>query len=233
MIVGIHQPNYIPWIGYFHKILASDLFVLIDQVQFVKGHVCNRNKIRDKNGREITLTVPVRMSKGAYQSFNEIEIDYDQKWQKSHLNLIKNAYLKADFFEEYFELFSEIINVKYSNLAELNIKIIKFVCDELQIKTPLITASEIPVDFGRKNEMNLGIVKHFGGTVYLSGCGGARQYNDERLFADNGVKIEYQQFVHPVYKQIGEEFIPNLSVLDLLFNCGKNSGYYLNANTSK
>jgi hypothetical protein len=225
MIVGIHQPNFLPWIGYFHKIAKSDEFVLIDQVQYVKGSVCNRNKIKSSNGTELLLTVPVKLSKGAYQAFNEIGIDYTQKWQSKMLNLISAQYKKAPFFEEYFVTLSGILKQEYPNLAALNILLISKICEQLNISTPVHVASGLPVSFGKKNDMNLNIVRYLKGNIYLSGQG-AKKYNDENLFAENGIVLEYIEFIHPSYPQLWGEFIPNLSVIDLLFNTGTDAQNY-------
>src|SRR3982750_3176011 len=94
-VVSIHQPNYIPWLGYFHKMIKSDFFVLLDNVQYVKGTVANRNYIKDKKGEACLLSVSVKLSEGAYQKYNQIGIDYSNKWNKKHINSIKDAYLKA------------------------------------------------------------------------------------------------------------------------------------------
>ena len=180
-VVAIHQPNYMPWLGYFDKIAKSDIFVMIDHVQFVKGHIVNRNKIKNNKGEPVWLTVPVKISKGSTQKINEIEIDYSHDWQHKHINRLKAFYGKAQHFEDYFEDLKEILKTKYQNLAELNIGLIRYFCDQLRIETPLFVASELEQDFGRKNEMNVNICKYFGADVYLSGSG-AKKYNDEPSF---------------------------------------------------
>lgn len=222
MKIAIHQPNFIPWIGYFYKIIKSDVFVFIDQVQFIKGSNCNRTRIKSNLGKELLVTVPVKKSKGSYQSYNEIEVDYNQKWVNKFLNLLKEHYKKSPFFENYFSFFASILNARYSNLAVLNINLIKAICNDLGIKTPLYTASELPIDFGKKNELNLQIAKYYRANIYLSGEG-AKKYNDEALFAHNGIVLEYMNFTCPAYPQLGENFVPNLAIVDLLFNCGPGS----------
>ena len=229
MVVSIHQPNFLPWIGYFSKIAQSDTFVLIDHVQFIKGAVCNRNKIKANSGKEILLTVPVKLSNGAYQAFNEIEIDYGQKWQPKILNLIKAHYQKAQYFEKYYVLFAEILNEKHPNLASLNIDLIKAICSVLKISTPIYIASELDTDFGKRNDMNLNIVKYMNGDIYLSGHG-AKKYNNENLFSENKIILQYLDFVSPIYPQLWGEFIPDLSIIDILFNVGEDQTiYYLNS----
>lgn len=222
MVVAIHQPNFIPWLGYFYKIKQSDVFVIIDQVQFTKGSICNRNKIKGSSGDEILLTVPIKLSNGAHLAFNEIEIDYKQRWQVKMLNSIALNYKKTPYFEEYYSLLSVIINKTYPNLAAMNINLIRLICEKLNIQTKLVVASDLGVDFGQKNDMIVNIVKFFQGETYLSG-NGARKYNDEVLFNKNGISLQYSTFHCPGYTQLWGDFIPNLSVLDALFNVGQNT----------
>lgn len=226
MIIAIHQPNFLPWLGYFYKILNADIFVIIDNVQFVKNSICNRNKIKDPNGNPFWITVPVRRSKGLMINFNELEINYAPNWQKKIIKQIESAYHKTLYFKSYFSEFENIIKEEYVNLAQLNIILIKQACSILQINTPIYISSETGIDFGKKNEMLVNITNYFEGTVYFSGRG-AKKYNDEELFKKNNIELRYTDFQHPVYSQIGNKFIPNLSIIDLLFNCGEKSGSVL------
>jgi len=224
-IVAIHQPNYMPWIGYFDKIAKSDVFVIIDHVQFVKGHIINRNKIKNDKGEAVWLTTPVKLSKGSFQKINEIEIDYSQNWQLKQVNLIKAFYIKAKYFDSYIDEVIDLLKTKYENIAKLNIKIIKYFCEQLGIKTPIYIASELEQDFGEKNWLNINICKYFQADLYLSGEG-ARKYNDKKLFQENGIELIYQTFVHPEYPQCSGGFLPNLSSFDLLLNYGPESKKY-------
>ena len=223
MRIAIHQPNFLPWLGYFHKIAQADLFVLLDNVEFVKGHICNRNKIKNNQSKAVWITVPVKHDKGSSVNFNELQIDYSQQWAVKILNQFRGSYAGAPYYDTYFSLLETYLKEKkYSSLAELNIDLIRLCCDELDIKTKLEVASEHCEDFGHKNEQNINICKYFGANTYLSGQG-AKKYNDEELFRKNGIELEYQQFEHPTYPQQFEGFISNLSVIDLLFNCGPES----------
>lgn len=221
-IVAIHQPNYLPWLGYFHKMSQADLFVLLDDVQFPKGSYANRVQIKNRLNHKVWLTVPVRSSKGGEQKYNEIEIAYDQKWQARHMNLLRDAYQKAPFFTRYFDDLMDLLKARYSNLAALNITLIQYLKQQLGIQTPLKVASELGQDLGVKSVRNLRICRLLEGDTYLSGQG-ARAYNDEALFASHSIRLVYQQFVCPVYPQIYGDFLPNLSSVDLLFNCGPES----------
>ncbi len=218
-IVSVHQPNYLPWLGYFYKIIKSDVFVILDNVQYVKGTVANRNYIKGRDSKTVLLSVSVKMSDGWDLNYNQIGIDYSQKWNFKHINQIRDAYCKAPFFQYYFPAFERILKTKFNTLAELNINFINFVINELKINTKIEISSNINKDFGEKNQRNLNLVKYFDGNVYLSGNGAAK-YNDVEMFKKAGVELCYSDFKHPVYPQINGDFIPNLSIVDALMNCG-------------
>lgn len=220
-VIAVHQPNFLPWIGYFHKIVQSDIFVIIDEVQFVKGSVCNRNKIKSRDGEGLLITVPVKLSKGFSQTFRKLEIAYEQNWDSKMLNLISNSYGNCKFFDEYYSDLSKILTVKYENLAALNITLIRYLCDLMNIQTPFYYQSEIEQNLGKKNQLHISLCKLFNADTYLSGQG-AKKYNDANLFSQHGISLVYQDFTHPVYPQLNGEFISHLSLIDFLFNCGVN-----------
>ncbi len=218
--VAIHQPNFLPWLGFFDKAAKADVFVLIDDVQFVKGHICNRNKIKNNQSEAVWITVPVSHRKGADINFNELPIDYSQNWGISIINQIRGSYGGAAYFDKYMDLLSHyLVDQEYPSLGALNIDLIRFCCRELGIDTQIEVASELGKDFGSNNDLNIGICKHFNADVYLSGQG-AKKYNDEELFKAEGLTLKYQQFEHPEYHQLFKGFIPKLSVIDLLLNEG-------------
>jgi hypothetical protein len=226
-VIGIHQPNFIPWAGYFNKIYRSDTFVIIDDVQFAKGSVCNRTKIKNNVGEAVWLTVPVSFLNGSASTFNETIIA-DSTWYRKSLNLIKASYIQSPYFSQVYPEVEEILKGEYASLAKLNIAFIRYFCHKLNIQTPLHIQSELDAEFGKKNDLNLGITQYFEGNIYLSG-NGAKKYNDEVLFEKNRIKIQYLNFVAPHYRQINGAFIENLSVLDLLFNEGENSEAFVKA----
>lgn len=220
MIISVHQPQYIPWLGYFHKILDSDAFVFLENVQYKKREFQNRNKVRTKNGF-IWLTVPV-ISKGRYyQRIKDVEIDNTKPWQRKHWEGIKFNYSGAEFFNDYARFFERLYNEKWNRLLDLNVEIVKFFLDCFRIKTPLYFEDTLNVS-GEGTERIIGICKGLGAKKYLSGTGG-KGYLDEDLFEKNGIELLYQNFTHPEYKQAYDGFVPNLSAIDLLFNCGEKS----------
>jgi len=227
-VVAIHQPNFLPWLGYFHKMNQADAFVLLDDVQFSKGSYGNRVKIKSRFKESVWLTVPVHST--GKQAYNEIQIAYDQDWRTDHANLLRDAYQQfeqAPYFDQYFQDIMALQETQCANLAELNILLTRYLKRELQISTTLYVVSEFEEDFGIRSERLLNICKRLEADVYLSGQG-ARAYNDEALFSSNEIQLVYQNFNHPVYPQLhGGEFVAGLSVIDLLFNCGPDSARIL------
>lgn len=220
MVVAVHQPQYLPWLGYFHKIAKCDCFVFLDCVQYKKREFQNRNKIRTKDGW-MWLTVPVISKEREVQLINEVEINNSFPWQRKHLNSIKLAYKNAPYFSNYIGFFEDVYSKKWVRLIDLNLYIIDFILKELQIETPIKFLSQLNVE-GTKTERIIQICKALGSDTYLSGIGG-KDYLDEELFKNNKIKLIYQEFKHPCYKQCYSPFIEKLSIIDLLFNCGKNS----------
>ncbi len=222
MVLAVHQPNFMPWQGYFHKMKQSDVFVLMDTVQFVKRHICNRNKIKNSQGEAQWLGVSVSSAKGRDVSFIELEIDYGQKWQSKALNSLKHAYGKAPHFEPYYSEIEKILLTQYPNLAALNIALIEYFKELFEIETPLKKMSDMPGNLGAKSEQIINICKLENADVYLSGQG-AKKYNDQAMYDAAGIELQYMEYEPPVYPQIGEKFISHLSVLDLVFNQGPES----------
>lgn len=224
MIVSIHQPNYLPWLGFFDKIKSSDIFVVFDNVQFPRGkkHFGHRNKIKTNNG-DIWLTVPL-IGKSKLKNFNTISINYENEWVQKHLNLIKNFYKKTPYFFKYYENLENILTKTYNSLHELNTNLILFFLKELEISTEILFCSEIcPKKIGGANRISY-ILKELEATNYISGTGpGSLRYIDEQEFINNNINLVWQNYKHPVYKQQYGKFIPYMSIIDLLFNEGPNS----------
>jgi hypothetical protein len=219
-IAGIHQPNYIPWQGYFYKILKSDVFVILDNVDFQQGNsksITSRSKIKGING-EILLTVPVKRSEN--RLINRIQIDNTQHWAKKHLKSIEFSYQRSSFFKVYFPLFEKLLLAPNSNLSELNTKIIQEICISLDIHTPFIIGSELNIEEEGRNERIVKICQKVGADTYLCGKGG-RMYMDELIFTQAEIKVQYTDFIPEEYAQLHGPFLPGLSILDALMNLGK------------
>ncbi|MFQ5576992.1 MAG: WbqC family protein [Anaerolineae bacterium] len=222
MIVSVHQPNYLPWVGYFHKIALSGAFVFLDAVQYPRGQsVANRNKIKTAGGVQY-LTVPISKPKGSRGKASYFDVaPADNRWPASHLKTLRLAYGRTPYFARYVDDLAAILQAGQS-FVDTNIALIRYLLAQLNITTPVYRLSALAVEPGRKSELVVNICRSLNAGVYLSGQG-ARAYNDEALFAAHGIQLTYQQFTCPVYPQLYGAFAPNLSVVDLLFNCGPDS----------
>ena len=219
MIIAIHQPNYLPWLGFFYKMANCDVFVFLDDALHSKSSFTNRNKVKTREGIKL-LSVPLSTKE---VKINELLICNDQKWQLKHWNIIENSYRQAPYWEEYSVYFREILTKKsWTYLSELNMALIWLIKGILGIKTEIITSSMLKIGNHRGSERNLTICKYLDADVYISGEG-ARNYNDEETFEREGIKLVYTGFQHPVYHQLWGDFVPNLSIIDLLFNEGEKS----------
>jgi len=219
--IGIHQPNFIPWIGYFVKVAKSNTFVLLDNVQYTKGGFSNRVKIKNKNGEGAWITVPLKATGGHFKNINEIQVDYNRAWQKDIENKLRDYYKKAPFINETIEIFSWILNKgSYSSLSALNCTLLFEIFMLLEIRTEIKKASEMNLPAASNNELLIAIIKNCGGDVYLAGLGG-KKYMDENLYHENNISIIYNTVTEKPYPQVnGRDFIPNLSVIDMMFNIG-------------
>ena len=215
MIVAIHQPNYFPYYGYFHKIKSSDLFVFLDNVTYSKENFTNRNRVKTPQG-EKWLTVPI-FKKGILEmEIKDVSIMNTDDWRRSHFGIIRDSYRKSRYFHPYENIISSIYRKEWDNLCDLNIFITEKLSSVLGISAKFVRASELDVH-GKKADLIFDICKTLGADTYYCGVSG-KKYNDEQKFKDSNIKVIYQEFVHPIYEQPYGDFIPNLSILDLFFN---------------
>jgi hypothetical protein len=221
--MAMHQANYIPWIGYFYKMAKCDIFVYLDVVQYPRGKSFSaRNKIKTANG-ETFLSIPVSIPKGDQNKaiYSKIHLA-DRKWIKKHLKTLELNYKKAPYFNEVFDLIlGQIYN--YENLLELNISLIETFADYLAINSTRVRLSKLLDNFGQKTELIIDICEKLKTPIYLSGTGGGKTYNDETMLNKKGIELLYSDFQHPQYRQLWGTFVPNLSIIDLLFNEGHKS----------
>lgn len=222
MILSVHQPQYIPWLGFFDKIAKSSAFVFLDKAQYKGGEFQNRNKIRTKAGWS-WLTVPV-VSKGrGRQSIDSCLIDNSFPWRRQHLKAIKSWYAKAAFFKGHIGFLEDFYSRDWERLVDLNLRLIDYALKELAISTPVYYESALNIT-AAKTKRIIELCKVLNADTYLSGVG-AKAYLEEGLFAQAGIKLAYQDFTHPVYQQqfisTQAPFQPFMSVLDLLLNEGE------------
>jgi len=217
IVAGVHQPNFIPWPGYFNKIYKSDIFILLDDVEFPNRSLINRSKIK-AHGKELLLTVPV-VHQSMRKPISETLIA-NHKSVKKNWKSIEQNYSKSDFFHEYSGDFRNIFLQEYKYVHELNIALLKLILDILNINTKVVTSSSIALnEITCKNTRIINLCKSVGATEYLSGVG-ARVYNDDEMYRQASIKLTYQNFKISEYKQLGQEFLNGLSILDMLFNIG-------------
>lgn len=220
--IGIIQSSYIPWRGYFDLIDDVDLFVVLDDVQYSKGTWRNRNRVKTPNG-SLWLTVPVTHE--LVTLIRDVEIDYRRGWVDKHVATLRQSYGRAPFFREYAEPFFDLLAKKYRTISELNVAAMALLAASLGITTPIRMSSDYAAG-GRKEERVLAILEACGATAYLSGPA-AKSYIDPGNFARRGIALEYKSYDYPEYRQLHGPFEPQVTVLDLLFNCGPQSREYL------
>jgi len=219
--VAIMQPTYLPWLGYFDLIDLVDVFVILDSVQFNRRSWQQRNRIKGHD-RLLWLTVPV-LSKGrGDQLIHEVEIERSTNFQENHIKTIKHFYAKAPFFSLYIDELSSILLKRHQFLADLKFELIVWLCERLGIKSQLVRSSSMDVR-GKKVEILINICKVLGAARYLSAEGSRKYIEEDNLFDLKGIDLMYHAYQHPDYRQINGDFVPYLSVLDLLFNEGPSS----------
>ena len=220
MRVTILQPSYLPWLGFFEQMSRSDKFVLLDDVQYTRRDWRNRNRIRVRENW-IWLTVPVQQKSRFSQSLLETRIDNSVSWRRKHLETLRQHYCKAPFFEKYFPRCQQVYEKDWTFLFDLCLETINLIKEEMGIETPLLRSSEMKPG-GEKTERLVSMCRELGATHYLSGESGSN-YIAEEDFSSQGIALEYQNYEHPVYPQRYTGFVPHLSAIDLLFNCGEQS----------
>ena len=219
MIISIHQPQYLPWDNFFKKIKKSDCFIFLDNVEFQKNGLQNRNQIKTSNG-PIWLTVPIKQKLG--QKISDVEIDNSKDWKKKHWKTISENYNKSKHFDNFKGNFQNIFLSNWNNLSELNIKIILEILMILNIKTKIYKASDLKVK-GKSTELLVNLCKKINSKTYMSGEGG-KNYLELEKFKEAGIQVIFEKNINQKpYKQNHDNvgFVQNLSIIDNLFNNGK------------
>jgi hypothetical protein len=218
MIVAAHQPNYLPWAGFFHKMARCDVFVFLDSVQYSRTSYTARCSIKQSDGRASWLSVPV-LKKGRYfQKVSQVAIDRQRPWQAEHLKTLESCYSRAACFKEYPWLLDLAYRGKWENLSQFNQAVIIRLAEHLGIKTRFVNLSELNID-GKSTEMLVSVCQALKARKYLSGPGG-QKYLDPEQFRQAGIGLDYTKYQSRPYPQPWGEFVPGLSIIDALFNCG-------------
>ena len=218
LILSGHQPNYLPYPGLIGKIMKSDKFIYVSNVQFEKKSWQSRNRIKGANG-EIVLTVPV-LTKGKFeQKICDVEINNNESWKKKHFNAISLNYKKTPFYREYIDFFDDLYKKEWNKLNELDIYIMNWILQELDVKTEIYYDTEYSFK-GTKSELLVDMTKTLECDTYLSNKG-SQNYVQIDTFLNNGLNHRYLDYQCEKYDQCFGKFISNLSVIDMLFNLGK------------
>ncbi|MDA2809615.1 WbqC family protein [Nocardiopsis sp. RSe5-2] len=221
MRVAMHQPHYLPWLGLVDKVDRSDLFVVLDHVQYERKGWQNRNYVASKNG-PVLLTVPV-IQHSRDERIMDKKIDETRPWREKHRRtLAEHCYRGAPFWDAYGERVLALYEREWAGLADLAWATTALVLDAFGIDTPVVRASELGEFPGQKSELLAQLSAKVGAGSMLSGDG-ARDYVDQEIFKRYGVAVEWQGFTHPTYPQHnrrGAEFLPRMAALDLLLNAG-------------
>ena len=223
MIVAVHQPHFLPWLGYLDRMARADLFIVLDHVQFERRNYQNRTRILIE-GCARWLTVPV-VQRSQSERIVDKQIDNRadsgaRHWGQNHFLTLRYAYRHAPFFDLYGAQLREIFDGRWDSLVEFNQTLLDYLREILDIRTPTVRSSSLGVG-GQRSELILNLCESVGADTYLCGMGGCRTYLDCDAFARAGIKMVWQDFHHPRYPQCGEgAFTEGLTALDLLFNCG-------------
>jgi hypothetical protein len=213
-VVAIHQPNFLPWLGWFAKAAQADVLVLLDDVQLERASPTTRVEVKSRRGARF-VAVPVRH--GEDVRIDAAEIAHDGKWDLHAARVIENAYGASPGWPRHGAAIVEAIRSREAGLAAFNERLIRLVCDAFAIRTPLVRASGLGARTQRGNLGNLEICLRHGAATYLSGAGG-RKYNDAGPFEAAGIALAYSAFTHPAYAQPHGEFVAGLSAIDLLLS---------------
>ncbi len=226
MIVAAHHANYLPAIDVFAKMMVADRFVIADDVQYSKHALINRCRIKNAEGWQ-WLTVPVYTKGRLGQLISEVEINNSAAWARRHWRSLVVNYRHAAFFELWAGELETIYRRTWRRLIDLNLALIEFARRALRITTPVVLSSQLDVA-GTGSERLAGLTRAAGGTVYLCGADAAG-YVQKAPFERAGIELRFLNFEPPVYHQLFGVFVPNLSVVDLLFNEGAQSHEFIDA----
>lgn len=217
-LIVIHQPDFLPYLGFFHRLLKADIYVVLEHVQFVRGSNAwtSRDKIKTPQGAR-WVSLPVEKAP-QNTPISEIRLKRDADWVSQHMALYRENYRNAPFYEEIMPHLEALYQNQPELLWEFTLRSIEMLAALLDVERPMLFSGEMQPE-GKSNHLMCDLVKKAGSHRYLSGVG-ARDYYDPAVFLEAGVTVTWQQFSHPTYPQQFGEFVPYLSSIDALFNCG-------------
>lgn len=219
--VAIMQPTYLPWSGYFGLMQAVDVFIFLDSVQFARRSWQQRNQIKTANGSQF-LSVPVLSRGKRDQLISEAEVDQSAKSGMAHKKAVEMAYSKAPCFKDYADEFLPLLENPSPRLADLTIDLILRLQSMLGIRTQILRSSEMN-GVGSKADLLASLCHQIDASAYISPPGSKEYLDESDAFEKVGVPVQYFEFKHPIYPQLFGEFLPYMSIIDMLFNCGDRS----------
>ena len=221
-VVAIHQPNFLPWLGWFDKLARADVFVLLDHVQFPrtsKGTYVNRVKLL-VGGKPAWATAPIVRARGSVQRIDEVLVDDAQPWREKLLRTIEHNYRRAPAFDETYVVVEEVLRHDTGRLAELNALGVRALARSLDLDdTKLVRSSDLDAT-GQATDLLIALTRAVGGTAYLAGGLAGLTYQEDEKFAAAGLELVYQDLRHPTYPQPVDPPVHGLSIVDALLNCG-------------
>jgi len=220
MKCSIMQPTYLPWTGYFNLIYTTDIFIFLDDAQYSKGSWHNRNLIIN-NSKKTWITIPVKKH-NLKTNLNKIYLNDLEKSKKEHINLLKQSYYRHPFYDSVEEIFNFFLTVKTNILSELNIILIKFICEKLFIKNKFIQSSDLEVKTQKRTDKLIGILKNFNVTEYLSPQGSMAYLLDDNFYNKTEINLKFSNFKTREYPQHYNKnsYFDKLSVIDVIANLG-------------
>ncbi len=222
--ICIHQPDFAPWLGFFDRLLDSDIFIVLDDAQFIHDGWHHRDRIKTRQG-QAWITLPINKS-DKFKPINQVRLAENRdEWVRRHLNLLIENYRQAACFAEVFPRIEAVYRAPSTTLAGINLAYLDLAYELLDLHPKTVRASELAVATTR-NQRLIDLCQAVGGTTYLSGTG-ALAYLDPDLFRSAGIDVVIQSFTHPIYPQLHGPFVPQLSSLDVFFNCGRDAARIL------
>lgn len=217
--VSIYQPVYFPWLGFFHKLVLSDTYVILDDCQAIKQSWMNRVMIKQGSEKR-WITVPILTKNRSTQLVRDIEIDYRTDWVKKHLRTIQVNYSKAAYFDEIYTLVEKILFKKHRYLIDINMECINTFKDALSINVEMVSSSDLDYESVLSTQRLINIIKAVEGDTYICGLG-SDDYLEPELFSNNNIDLKYQRYETYEYNQVGKgPFLEGLSIIDTYANVG-------------
>jgi len=214
MIISAHQSTYNPWLGFIHKILLADIFVVMDDVQFEKNSFINRNKIL-QNNNEVMLSIPILTKNHTHKTLKEMKIE-NTRWQTKHLKSIEQSYKKSQQFNIVFEKIKKIYELRSNYIVDYTNAFLEFLLDYLKIDTKIVFASDLNIE-SKKLDYVVELTQKLNGDIFVFGAQG-KDYADLQYLTEQKVLPYFQDYKHPFYNQMSKEFHSHMGILDLLFN---------------